>query len=63
MEDEQATFSEMEENYKAAINEAKKIIKGEFGAYDEDRYPQPERAVQLAAQRRSLQEQALEILN
>ena len=63
MEDEQATFSEMEENYKAAIDEAKKIIKGEFGADEEDRDLQPERAVQLAAQRRSLQEQDLEILN
>ena len=37
VEDEQATFSEMEENYNAAINKAKKIIKGEFGADDEDR--------------------------
>ena len=31
VEVEQATFNEMEENYKAAIDEAKKIIKGKFG--------------------------------
>ena len=53
--DEQVTFTEMEEIYEAAIDEANKIIKGEFGADDEDRDPRPERAIQLAAQRRSLQ--------
>ena len=34
MEDEQATFSEIEENYEAAIDKAKKIIKGDFEADD-----------------------------
>ena len=45
VEDEQATFNEMEENYEAAIDEAKKIIKGKFGADEEDRDLQPERAL------------------
>ena len=40
-----------------------KDIKGEFRAEAEDRDPQPERAVQLATQRRRLQEQALEVLD
>ena len=52
----------MEEIYETAIDEAKKIIKDKFRADVEERDPQPERAVQLAAQR-SLQEQALEILD
>ena len=37
--------------------------KGEFRAEAEDRDPQPERTVQLATQRRRLQEQALGILD
>ena len=57
MEDEQATFIEMEEIYKTAIDDANRIIKGEFRA------PQPERAVQLAAQTRGLHEQVMGILN
>ena len=63
MEDEQVTFIEMEEIYETAIDKAKKIIKGELEPEDEGRAPQPERAVQLAAQRRSLHNQVMEILD
>ena len=52
----------MEENYEAAIDEAKRIIKGKVEAEDE-RDSQPERATQLTSQRKSLQDQARGILN
>ena len=35
VEDEQATFNKMEENYEAAIDEGKRIIKGRVEAEDE----------------------------
>ena len=60
---EQATLTNMEEAYEAAINDAKKIIKGECRADDIGRTPQPERAVQLATQRMSLHNQVREILD
>ena len=44
----------MKENYEAAINEARRIIKGKVEAEDE-RDSQPERAIQLTSQRKSLQ--------
>ena len=59
---EQAAFNDMEENYEAAINEAKRIIKGKVEAEDE-RDSQPERAIQLTSQRKSLQDQARGILD
>ena len=40
--DEQVTFIKVEETYEAAINESKKIIKGERRADDVGRTPQPE---------------------
>ena len=61
MEDEQATFNEMEEDYEAAIDEAKRIIKGK-GEAEDKRDSQPERATQLTSQRKSLQDQVREIL-
>ena len=39
VEDEPATFNEMEEKYEAAINEAKKFIKGKFEAQDKRDLP------------------------
>ena len=56
MENEQATFNEMEENYEAAIDKARRIIKGKVEAEDK-RDSQPERAIQLTSQRKSLQDQ------
>ena len=41
----------------------KKIIKGEFRSSNMDGDPRSEHAIQLAAQRRSIQEQNLEILD
>ena len=41
----------------------KKIIKGKFRARDMDGDPRSEHAIQLAAQRRSIQEQNLEIMD
>ena len=61
--DEQVIFTKMKETYKAAIGEASKIIKGEFWAKDKEGDPRSEQAIQLAAQRRSIQGQALEILD
>ena len=62
MEDEQVTFIEMEETYKDAIDEAKRIIKGKLKA-EEGRDLQPERTIHLAARRRVLYKQVRETLN
>ena len=62
MGDEQVTFIEMKETYEAAIDEAKKIIKGKLRA-EEGRVPQRERALQLAARMKGLHDQIREILN
>ena len=51
VEDEQATFSDAEDNYEAAINEVNKLLKSKFRPVDDDRVQPPERAAQLAAQR------------
>ena len=61
--EEQVTFIKMEEAYEAAIDDAKKIIKGERRADKVGRTPQPERAVQLAMQRKSLHNQVRKILD
>ena len=37
VEDEQATFTDAEESYEAAINEVNKLLKSEFRPVDDDR--------------------------
>ena len=59
---EQATFTEMEETYEGIIDKANAIISG-YPRAEEGTDLRPERAVLIAAWRRNLHEQIMEILN
>ena len=63
VDDKQGAFLEMEEAYEAAINTARKIIKGKHRTDDVARTLRPKRRSQLTTQRKSLHNQVGEFLD